>query len=494
MKVNPLTSILLAVVLVCGPVGSASALTHAEQVLVEEPAAKRADKELNGAYGRLISQLKPEERKALTSAEIAWIKYRDLLASVKASHLPTSGEAEEAYRASLVQSLNQRAADLRQMQDVASRLTVMRSAAAVADADVEQAYERALTASPTEETLSSAFQAWKAFRDAESHFMALRLGDADPSGDAYRLSRSELNGKALSELATLASVGGPVPAAAPSAASETTASTPVSEAGRADNSTPAPEMTEAEKEQLAKEQAKLARGLQAAYWDGDVVPLSANLRGYLMVRLGEAEAGWIKRSEGYRSDWAKEQPSRCFDGQHLNAFGKRRSAMILGSRLYSYQMFMYHPDTRESGLLEQLFAAFTQSKDEPEDYELLRPKTAFKGFLPLEYDGISNLIYNTAYISSIPAKVVHSTWDAIVMCGVAVLAGQAPATIDIMVGVLIAYLQMILGFVMAVLMLVFGTVLGTIAHPFQTLSNLTGIFDLIGAVLKPLVNIIFWRW
>ena len=89
-----------------------------------------------------------------------------------------------------------------------------------------------------------------------------------------------------------------------------------------------------------------------------------------------------------------------------------------------------------------------------------------RGFLSYQFrsyfyfDGVSALTYNTAYLFSVPNKIVMSFFCA-----------------DGVLGFAWNILQLLLGMVAALVGVVAATLLGAICHPFETLANLTaGIF------------------
>lgn len=119
-----------------------------------------------------------------------------------------------------------------------------------------------------------------------------------------------------------------------------------------------------------------------------------------------------------------------------------------------------------------------------------RGEAEFPYLLFFKLDGVSNFLYNLAYIVSIPDKffsAIENYRD---------LSDMGSSDTGALYFLWVIY-QLVIGFFLASLCGTFGTVVSIIAHPLYTLSNLTlhifgTLFDLFwGSLLQPLVSMVF---
>ena len=213
----------------------------------------------------------------------------------------------------------------------------------------------------------------------------------------------------------------------------------------------------------------------------------------------EFEHRWITISGGYDVDWDKAALgstnllSRIFgskynsdklynDEGHILMYSKKNAAIIAGSRHFSYHFFTY-------------------------DYN----SHAITGLLSAHFDGASNILYNVAYICSIPAKIIHFSWFCCKPNNYLMDQNGSGCIQDYSI---IARLRMfllmlwslLLGLVYSIIMLFVGTLIGLCCHPFETIGNITvsfvdpmrnnlliSIIELCKAIIKPLISIVYWQ-
>lgn len=119
-----------------------------------------------------------------------------------------------------------------------------------------------------------------------------------------------------------------------------------------------------------------------------------------------------------------------------------------------------------------------------------RGEAEFPYLLVFKLDGVSNFLYNLAYVVSIPDKFFSAIENYSNIRELGYLDMGA-------VYFLWVIYQLVIGFFLASFCGTFGTVISIIAHPLYTLSNLTihlfgTLFDLFwGALLQPLVSMVF---
>ena len=66
---------------------------------------------------------------------------------------------------------------------------------------------------------------------------------------------------------------------------------------------------------------------------------------------------------------------------------------------------------------------------------------------------------------------------------------------------------LLLGLIYSIVMIIIGTIISIVCHPFQTLASLTlslshpfmanlvvSVIDLIRSILKPLIDIFYWKF
>lgn len=119
-----------------------------------------------------------------------------------------------------------------------------------------------------------------------------------------------------------------------------------------------------------------------------------------------------------------------------------------------------------------------------------RGEAEFPYLLFFKLDGVSNFLYNLAYIISIPDKFFSAIGNYSDM------SDMGASDIGALYFLWVIY-QLVLGFFLALFCGTFGTIVSIIVHPLYTLSNLTihlfgTLFDLFwGALLQPLVSMVF---
>jgi hypothetical protein len=258
-------------------------------------------------------------------------------------------------------------------------------------------------------------------------------------------------------------------------------STPDAEASR-------PLLTDADKETL--------RNL---FWDGTGLPVSDAPTYHRFVKVGVIEALWQHETRAMVGDFARANPRELASDEELTCYGKRVSARVLGSRLYSYQLVLY--EVQDNTWLDHILDTFVW-----QELPTFGRSAGFATLLPLELDGVSNVIYNLSYLSSAPAKFIHVTKDFVLFGLATALAQGFGALVLATFALLAAYVQLGAGFIIAMFMLFLGPVVGTMAHPLQTLANLSvspsdpvmtnlivSLWDMAAAIFGPLWTIFSWR-
>lgn len=155
----------------------------------------------------------------------------------------------------------------------------------------------------------------------------------------------------------------------------------------------------------------------------------------ITVRRSKEDLAFAK--DGFPSSM-RENDAEIFAKEYFKntAAAKRKAALKLGRELFYYKLLNYAPDPAMGSSLSPNF------------------------LLAIRLDGVSGLLYNTAYLFSLPCKVLKSFqissdfWNWLA---------------DIC--------SLLLGSGVALLMIPGGLIIGTICHPIETLANLTcGIF------------------
>jgi len=179
---------------------------------------------------------------------------------------------------------------------------------------------------------------------------------------------------------------------------------------------------------------------------------------------------WVHQYSNFNADWKDYKESASLSDK-LDAYERREAAFIAGANFISYRWLAYDFDERGVNWSKPLFA--------------------------MHFDGVSNLIYNISYITSIPYKLIHFT----IMCIKSI--GDFGFGYSLLMFIWMIF-QLAYGVVSSCIMLVLGTIIGTLWHPLQTLGNLTinimhpircniiaTILELIGAFFRPIVRIFF---
>lgn len=220
-------------------------------------------------------------------------------------------------------------------------------------------------------------------------------------------------------------------------------------------------------------------------------------------KLKEYEHRWIHNSGGFDKDWEeavdgvsifpewiKDPETELYSDSNIKdnikIYSKRKAAMIAGSRFVSYHFLVYDYNSFKKG----------------GGKKINKPGM----FLSFHLDGVSNLLYNLSYITSIPAKTLHFTLE-IFKRSTGIFNGRRSKYglwkgIKMFVWMTISE---VIGFFSATIMLWLGTIIGAIFHPLETLSGilisitdpiltniLMSLVDLAVSVVKPLINILFW--
>lgn len=207
----------------------------------------------------------------------------------------------------------------------------------------------------------------------------------------------------------------------------------------------------------------------------EINSVTLRLRNYEHIR-------WLHSSSHYDEDWQKVRDNVPFifkifggtdaqlveDGD-IRLYAKRNGAMIAGSNVISYQWLVFDYKSKNVSLPKPLFA--------------------------MNFDGISNFLYNVAYITSIPYKFIHFSF----VCFSSIKEFGVFESGKLFIWMIV---QLLFGAYSAGIMLIFGTIIGIVCHPLETLGNLTialsaptmnnlivTIGDLIAAILKPIVRI-----
>lgn len=207
----------------------------------------------------------------------------------------------------------------------------------------------------------------------------------------------------------------------------------------------------------------------------EIDSVTLRLRNYEHIR-------WLHSKSHYDEDWEKVKNNvplmfKIFGGADaqlvedgdIRLYAKRNAAMIAGSNVISYQWLVFNYKTKNISLPKPLFA--------------------------MNFDGVSNLLYNITYITSIPYKFIHFS----ILCFNSIQDFGVLESLKLFIWMLI---QLLFGFYSAIIMLIVGPVVGLICHPLETLGNLTfslksptmnnlivTIFDLIISIVKPLIRI-----
>jgi len=216
-------------------------------------------------------------------------------------------------------------------------------------------------------------------------------------------------------------------------------------------------------------------------------------------KIKEYEHRWIHNSGGFDKDWEdavdfvsilpkwiKNPKTELYSDSNIKTYAKRKAAMIAGSRFVSYHWLVYDYNSFKTG----------------GGKKINKPGI----FLSFHLDGVSNMLYNISYITSIPAKTFHFTLE-IFKRTTGIFNGNK-AKYDIWKGLkMFVWLTIseIIGFISASIMLGIGTIIGTIFHPLETLSGILvsltdpfmsniiiSTYDLILATIKPFFNVLFW--
>lgn len=239
------------------------------------------------------------------------------------------------------------------------------------------------------------------------------------------------------------------------------------------------------------------------YFDNEDFVNSLDISEYVdkrVIKLREFEHFWIhyspetlidsgstKYEKGFDGDWEKVNHDKTIKPTGViipifttrfavTPYTKRKTAIILGSRLISYRIVTYDYDSHK-----------------------------VKGLLSGEFDLVSNLLYNTAYITAIPAKAI--SFGKFILQDRPVFKSGLLSVFGKFYLWAWLIIQLIWGFICAMVMLLVGTILGFLCHPLDSLGGLlfsfhdlfttnliTSCYDFGVALLKPLINIFYWNF
>ncbi len=135
---------------------------------------KQADKKLNQVYPQVRNKLSGSRREQLTSAQLAWIEFRDANCEFESSLFEGGSMAPMILSGCLARVTKQRTADLESYAIARQRQPNSRNYQA-SDRLLNQVYQRLLpeVSSPARQRqLKDAELAWIAFRDANCQFEA----------------------------------------------------------------------------------------------------------------------------------------------------------------------------------------------------------------------------------------------------------------------------------------------------------------------------------
>lgn len=193
---------------------------------------------------------------------------------------------------------------------------------------------------------------------------------------------------------------------------------------------------------------------------------------------------WLHSKSHYDKDWDNVignvplifkifggSTAQLIEEGNLRLYPKRNAAIIAGSNIISYQWVVYNYKTKKIAIPKFLFA--------------------------MNFDGVSNFLYNISYITSIPYKFTHFT----------ILCFRSIPTLGFFNCLMLFIwmcIQLIFGFFSSCIMLSGGFLIGVVCHPLETIANLTisinspcmnnllvTCFDLIKSLLQPLIRIFF---
>lgn len=217
------------------------------------------------------------------------------------------------------------------------------------------------------------------------------------------------------------------------------------------------------------------------------------------IKLKEYEHRWIHNSGGFDKDWEdavdfvsilpewiKDPKTELYNDHNIKTYSKRKAAMIAGNRFVSYHFLVYDYDSFKKG----------------GGRKINKPGM----LLSFHLDGVSNLLYNLSYITSIPAKTIHFSLE-IFKRSTGIFNGRR-AKYGLWKGLKMFIwmaISELIGFFSATIMLGIGTIIGTIFHPLETTSGilisitdpfmsniLMSLYDLTLSTIKPFFNILFW--
>lgn len=194
-----------------------------------------------------------------------------------------------------------------------------------------------------------------------------------------------------------------------------------------------------------------------------------------LLKIPEYEYYWIFSSGGYEKDWKnalEDVPGKAFlysnsivfsDGKP-SLYSKKNAALITGSRLISYNLFLYDSQTGERDWL-----------------------------LATHFDGVSNVLYNVTYLMAIPAKVIHFIFASFKMGAIVFMAEGTAAGLQTIAGALLWMVwETVIGGILAFFMIVPSFIIGAIFHPFQTLGMLFVSFGNNDTEINNLVSSIWY--
>lgn len=220
-----------------------------------------------------------------------------------------------------------------------------------------------------------------------------------------------------------------------------------------------------------------------------------------VIKLREFEHKWLhftkgalvktdapRNKRGFDGDWNKVNISASYKSKSIKdwlwsgnyesgitAYGNRNGALIAGKRILSYKILTRDYDDR-----------------------------GISGLLVTKFDGASNILYNVSYLLSIPSKAISFFKFAMNDPNI-YTEGKLITDFKKIYLMIWGTFQLVFGFFASIIMLYISPFIGFLAHPLQTIANLTislsdpihtniiaSLWGLVLAIAEPLLNLFFW--